>query len=67
MADENTIARIAAGRTDLVFAYVSTGLRRKRKIQTESRSSNGVHIMVTSVRSAFCFCMESRCIRLAII
>ena len=31
MADENTIARIAAGRTDLVFAYVSTGTAAKVK------------------------------------
>ena len=31
MADENTIARIAAGRTDLVFACVSTGTAAKAK------------------------------------
>ena len=63
MANENTLARIVAGRTVMFLLEPP----RKRRTETEFHSSSGVHTMATSARSAFFFLMESLSIRWATI
>jgi len=67
MANENTLARIVAGRTDFVFDYVSSGTTAKAK------DRDGVSLIewcayygdISAIR--FFFLMESRSIRWATI